>query len=129
MNSLMFFYIMYLWEVLICNGTLVKVEPSEIINENILAMFNIATITDCWVKCKKTNKCETIAIKTGNSNAITGSKNQINCYLLKANKKTEVRSMVASLQMNNIGPITVSNPAKMSWKTENCYAEGVLRTS
>ena len=55
MNSLMFFYIMYLWEVMICNGTLLKVEPSEIINENILAMFNIATITDCWVKCKKTN--------------------------------------------------------------------------
>ena len=55
MNSLMFFYIMYLWEVSICNGTLHKVEPSEIINENILAMFNTATITDCWVKCKKTN--------------------------------------------------------------------------
>ena len=66
---------------------------------------------------------------TGESNAITSSKNQINCYLIKANKKTEVRSMVASLQMNKIGPFTVSNPAKTSWKTENCYAEDVLRTS
>ena len=108
MSSLMFCYIVYLWEIMICNGTLLKVEPSEITNESMLAMFNTATITDCWLKCKKTNNCDTIASKTGDSNVITNSKKKINCYLLKSNKKTEVISMVALLQMNKMGPFTVS---------------------
>ena len=107
MSSLIFCYFVYLWKIMICSGTLLKVEPSEITNENILAMFNTATITDCWMKCKKTKNCKAITSKTGDSNVITNSKNQINCYLLKANKKTEVSSMVASLQINKIGPITV----------------------
>lgn len=62
---------------MICSGKFIEVEPCEIISDNVLVIFIAATITDCWVKCKHTNNCETIATETAESGEITNSKKQI----------------------------------------------------
>lgn len=93
---------------MICSGKFIEVEPCEIISDNVLVIFIAATITDCWVKCKHTNNCETIATETAESGEITNSKKQITCYLLESNGIAEVNSTVTPLQMDRMGSLIVS---------------------
>lgn len=93
---------------MICSGKFIKVEPCQIISDNVLAIFIAVTITDCWVKCKHTNNCETIASKAADNAEITHSRKQITCYLLKTNESAEVNSTAAPLQMNRRGSLFVS---------------------
>ena len=90
---------------MICSGKFIKIEPCEIISDKVLAIFIAATITDCWVKCKHTSNCETVASKTAESGEIAHSKKQITCYLLKTNEITEVNNTAAAPQINRMGSL------------------------
>ena len=101
MKALMTWIILWYFKINLSHTEFLMIEQSKVSNRKILGTFKVATITECWLKCKKTADCKDIGTVTDKN------KKTITCHLL-ASDEIEFENEEILYELNRIHSVTVS---------------------
>ena len=101
MKALMTWIILWYFKINLSHTEFLMIEQSKVSNRKILETFKVATITECWLKCKKTADCKDIGTVTDKN------KKTITCHLL-ASDEIEFENEEVLYELNRIHSVTVS---------------------
>ena len=101
MKALMTWIILWYFKINLSHTEFLMIEQSKVSNRKILEIFKLATITECWLKCKKTADCKDIGTVTDKN------KKTITCHLL-ASDEIEFENEEILYELNRIHSVTVS---------------------
>ena len=101
MKALMTWIILWYFKINLSHTEFLMIEQSKVSNRKILEIFKLATITECWLKCKKTADCKDIRTVTDKN------KKTITCHLL-ASDEIEFENEEVLYELNRIHSVTVS---------------------
>ena len=101
MKALMTWIILWYFKINLSHTEFLMIEQSKVSNRKILETFKVATITECWLKCKKTADCKDIGTVTDKN------KKTITCHLL-ASDEIEFENEEILYELNRIHSVTVS---------------------
>ena len=101
MKALMTWIILWYFKINLSRTEFLMIEQSKVSNRKILETFKVATITECWLKCKKTADCKDIGTVTDKN------KKTITCHLL-ASDEIEFENEEILYELNRIHSVTVS---------------------
>ena len=101
MKALMTWIILWYFKINLSRTEFLMIEQSKVSNRKILEIFKLATITECWLKCKKTADCKDIGTVTDKN------KKTITCHLL-ASDEIEFENEEILYELNRIHSVTVS---------------------
>ena len=101
MKALMTLTILWYFKINLSHTEFLMMEQSKVSNRKILETFKLATITECWLKCKNTADCKDIGTATDKNKKI------ITCHLL-ASDEIEFENEEILYEMNRIHSATVS---------------------
>ena len=102
MKALMTWIILWYFKIDLSQTEFLMMEQSMVSNRDILETFQVATITECWLKCKKTADCKDIGTVTDKN------KRNVICHLL-GRDEIEFENEEILYEINRIHSVTVSS--------------------